>query len=141
MSKIAESRDDDTGKHIERVQAFCRILSEKMSTMEEYQDIVHDEYIENLAQASPLHDIGKVGIPDSVLCKPGKLTNEEFDTMKTHTVLGSETLEAVRSEYPNNGFINMGIDVARSHHEKWNGKGYPDGLAGDQIPDPQALPS
>jgi len=134
MSKIAESRDDDTGKHIERVQAFCQIISEKISTKPDYQEIVDAEYIRNLAQASPLHDIGKVGIPDSVLCKPGKLTDEESDIMRTHTVLGSETLEAVQSEYPNNAFINMGIDVARSHHEKWNGKGYPDGLAGDDIP-------
>jgi putative two-component system response regulator len=134
MSKIAESRDDDTGKHIERVQAFCQILSDKMSEYSEYQDVVDAEYMRNLAQASPLHDIGKVGIPDSVLCKPGKLTDEESDIMRTHTVLGSETLEAVQSEYPNNAFINMGIDVARSHHEKWNGKGYPDGLAGDDIP-------
>ncbi|MFP6583970.1 MAG: response regulator, partial [Candidatus Hydrogenedentota bacterium] len=134
MSKIAESRDDDTGKHIERVQAFCRIISERMSTKPKCQEIINEEYIGNLVQASPLHDIGKVGIPDSILCKPGKLTDEEFDIMRTHTTLGSETLEAVRSEYPNNSFINMGIDIARSHHEKWNGKGYPDGLAGDDIP-------
>ena len=134
MSKIAESRDDDTGKHIERVQAYCRTLAVKLHTMPEYERIIDDEYIENLSQASPLHDIGKVGIPDAVLCKPGKLTDEEFETMETHTVLGAETLQAVKAQYPNNAFVNMGIEIARSHHEKWNGMGYPDGLSGEEIP-------
>ena len=87
-----------------------------------------------LAAAGLLHDVGKVGIRDSVLLKPDKLTLEEFETMKHHAVLGARTLEEVRSKYPKNAMINMGIAIARSHHEKWDGSGYPDGLAGEDIP-------
>ncbi len=84
--------------------------------------------------ASPLHDIGKVGIADTILLKPGKLTPEEFEIMKQHTVIGAQTLEAASERYPRNTFINMGVAIARSHHEKWDGSGYPDGLTGDTIP-------
>lgn len=84
--------------------------------------------------ASPLHDVGKVGIPDAILLKPGKLTPDEFTVMKTHTTIGAQTLEAVRATYPRNAFIQMGMMIAHSHPEKWDGSGYPDGLAGEQIP-------
>ncbi len=134
MCKIAEARDDDTGKHIERTQLYCEALAEKLHEMSRYTDTVDEEYLRNVFHASPLHDIGKVAIPDAILNKPGRLTPEEFDIMKTHAVIGAHNLEAVIARYPNNSFIQVGVEIARSHHEKWNGTGYPDGLAGEEIP-------
>ena len=134
LAKIAESRDANTGKHLERGQAFCRLLATKLSEQPRYRGQIGSSYVENIHHASSLHDIGKVGIPDSILLKPGKLSREEFETVKTHAALGAQTLEAVRSKYPRNAFISMGIAIARSHHEKWDGSGYPDGLSGEDIP-------
>ncbi|MCF8092287.1 MAG: two-component system response regulator [Desulfotignum sp.] len=132
VSKLTEYRDDDTGRHIERTQTFCKILAQKLSNTP-YTDI-SPEFIDNIYHAAPLHDIGKVGIPDNILLKPGKLTPDQFETMKTHTTIGAKTLQQVRNRYPGNAFINMGIALTRSHHEKWDGTGYPDGLAGKEIP-------
>ena len=134
LAKLAEHRDNDTGKHIERVQTFTRILAEEMLTMAEYSGIVNEEFVENLYHATPLHDIGKVAIPDSILLKPGKLTAEEFNIIKTHTISGSEHLSEVSQRYKKNAFLEVGVALTRSHHEKWDGSGYPDGLAGDEIP-------
>jgi putative two-component system response regulator len=134
LAKLAESRDDDTGRHIERVQEFCVILARGLAGTPRDGDRITGAYMDNLFRASPLHDIGKVGIPDAVLLKPGRLTPEEFEIMKGHTLLGARTLEAVRDRYPQNAFVGMGISVARSHHERWDGSGYPDGLAGTAIP-------
>jgi len=134
MAKLAESRDDDTGKHLERVQSYCLTLAEHMVEDPRFKGYIGKRFVENLFYASPLHDIGKVGIADSILLKPGKLTPEEYEIMKTHTVIGARTLEAVREKYPNNDFINMGIEIARSHNEHWDGSGYPDGLTGEEIP-------
>jgi putative two-component system response regulator len=134
MSKLAESRDDDTGKHLERTQIYCCMLAQHCFDTHQFPDIIDERFIECVFHASPLHDIGKVAIPDAVLCKPGKLTDEEFDLMKTHTLRGAETLATLVDRYPNNTFINLGLEIARSHHEKWSGTGYPDGLSGDDIP-------
>jgi putative two-component system response regulator len=130
MARLAESRDDETGTHLERVRAFCRLLGEGMA----HNNGLEGQYVRHLVHAGPLHDIGKVGISDAILLKPGRLTPDEFEIMKTHTVLGAQTLEAVRAEYSSNAFVSMGIDIARSHHERWDGGGYPDGLAGEAIP-------
>ena len=92
------------------------------------------KYIENLFRAAPLHDIGKVAIPDAILLKPGKLSAGEFEQMKRHTTLGADTLRSVHAEYPGNAFLKMGIEVAQSHHERWDGSGYPYGMAGEEIP-------
>ncbi|WP_024334222.1 HD domain-containing phosphohydrolase [Desulfotignum balticum] len=132
VSKLTEYRDDDTGRHIERTQIFCKKLAQKLRN-NPYTDI-SPAFIDDLYHAAPLHDIGKVGIPDKILLKPGKLTHEEFDIMKTHTNIGAATLEQVQARYPGNAFVNMGIALTRSHHEKWDGTGYPDGLAGKEIP-------
>ena len=134
LAKLAESRDDDTGHHIERTRIFCKILAEKLRDNPRHTGSIVEAFIQNIYHAAPLHDIGKVGISDSILLKPGKLTPEEFEIMKTHTVIGAETLQTVRGRYPRNVFVNMGITIARSHHEKWDGSGYPDGLAGEDIP-------
>ena len=134
LSKLAESRDDDTGHHLERVQAYCKLLGGAMHRDERYSEVVTEEFLENLVYASPLHDVGKVGIPDAILCKPGKLTDEEFATMKSHTLIGAKTLKSVLDSYPGNAFVQMGLEIARSHHEKWDGSGYPDRLVGADIP-------
>jgi putative two-component system response regulator len=134
LIKLAESRDDDTGAHIERTSSFCRLLALKARNITAYASELTDDYILTIQNASPLHDIGKVGIPDSILLKPGKLTTEEFEIMKTHSMIGYQTLAKVASKFNKNMFISMGMDIALYHHEKWNGSGYPMGLSGGEIP-------
>jgi putative two-component system response regulator len=134
MAKLAQSRDDDTGKHLERVQNFCKLIAEGLINKPKYKSIINAKYIDNIFNASTLHDIGKVGISDNILLKPGKLTSEEFEIMKTHVSIGVTTLEEVRKLYRKNSFINMGIAIANCHHEKWDGSGYPNGLEGGAIP-------
>lgn len=134
LSKLAEYRDDETGQHINRTRSFCRLLAEKLRDNSKYSEVISETFIENIYSAAPLHDIGKVSIADNILLKTEKLTSEEFEIMKTHSTIGAKTLESVRAMYPKNGFINMGICLTRSHHEKWDGSGYPDGLVGEEIP-------
>jgi putative two-component system response regulator len=134
LAKLAEARDDDTGQHLERVQTWCKLLAARCGEQPAHRSEADAVFVDNIVYASPLHDIGKVGIRDAVLLKPGKLTPEEFEEMKTHTTLGARTLEAVEAKYPKNAFIRMGIEIAHWHHEKWDGKGYPDGLSGKAIP-------
>ncbi len=134
LSKLAEYRDDETGQHINHTRTYCRLLAEKLRDNTRFSKVISETFIENIYSAAPLHDIGKVSIADNILLKPGKLTSEEFEIMKTHTTVGAMTLESVRAMYPKNGFVNMGICLTRSHHEKWDGSGYPDGLVGEEIP-------
>ncbi len=129
LARLAESRDDNTGLHVERIGEMSRVLLRAV----EGRDF--DEGLLNLiGRAATLHDIGKVAIPDAVLLKPGRLTPEEFEVMKTHAELGARTLEAVLRTYPRNELVRVGAEIARSHHEKWDGSGYPAGLAGEAIP-------
>ena len=139
LSSLVDSRDGVTGNHIMRIQEFCRVLALQLRKRGHFAEEISDSFISNLFHASPLHDIGKVGIPDRVLLKPALLTPEEFEEIKKHTLIGAQTLEAVRNRDPNNAFINMGIAIARSHHEHYDGTGYPDGLAGDAIPLPARI--
>ncbi|HUT93551.1 MAG TPA: HD domain-containing phosphohydrolase [Thermoguttaceae bacterium] len=134
MAKLAESRDPETGAHLERIREYSRVLAEQLSRRTELRDQLDDEYIQTLYLTSPLHDIGKVGIPDRVLLKPGRLTADEFEVMKRHTAIGGETLEAVGRAHPGAQFLQMACDIAWSHHEKFDGSGYPRGLAGEEIP-------
>jgi len=134
LAKLAEARDDETGQHVERVQTYSRVLAGRMREMGLNVVQLTGEFIDTLYQTASLHDIGKVGIPDSILLKPGKLTAEEFAEMKKHCALGADTLASVLKRHPDNQFLSMGVEVARSHHEKWDGSGYPDRLKGAAIP-------
>jgi putative two-component system response regulator len=134
LAKLAEARDDDTGRHIERIRTFVKMLAEQMRRMGLHVAALTTAFIDDLYQTAALHDIGKVGIPDAILLKPGKLTPEEFVEMKKHCVIGANTLATVLKQHPDNRFLRMGVDVARSHHEKWAGGGYPDNLKGATIP-------
>jgi putative two-component system response regulator len=134
MAKITESRDEDTGEHLERMREYAKIIAADLHRRGKCGNQIDSTFIMNLYAASPLHDIGKVAIPDRVLLKPGKLTPEEFETVKLHTTIGADTLRGIKEQYPSNQFVNMGIEIAESHHEKWDGTGYPKGLAGEDIP-------
>jgi putative two-component system response regulator len=134
LAKLSEARDYDTGQHIERVQTFSRVLAEQMRELKMNVEQLTPAFIDNLYQTASLHDIGKVGTPDAILLKPGKLTTVEFAEMKKHCALGANTLATVLRRHADNQFLRMGVDVARSHHEKWDGSGYPDGFQGTAIP-------
>jgi putative two-component system response regulator len=134
MAKLAESRDPETGKHLERMREYCRILAEGLAAKPDFQRQVDGEFVQLIFLTSPLHDIGKVGIPDRVLLKPGRLTAEEFRVMQEHTVIGGETLGTVAHAYEGAQFLQMARDIAWTHHEKYDGSGYPRGLAGNEIP-------
>jgi len=133
LAKLAQSRDDETGHHLERMRFYAVTLAR---TLREQGALIDDEFLTSLYRSSPLHDIGKVGIQDAILLKPSSLTDEEFEIMKTHTVLGAECMkEALDQVHGEVGaFLHMGYDVCRHHHENFDGSGYPDGLRGDQIP-------
>eukprot|EP00913_Durusdinium_trenchii_P028462 g26690.t1 len=134
LAKLAESRDPETGSHLERVREYCRVIAQHLSMQGAFKGIVDGNYVQCIYLTSPLHDIGKVGIPDSVLLKPGRLTDREFEIMKTHTLLGGKTLEAALSAQPDARFLQMARDIALTHHEWFDGSGYPLGLAGEEIP-------
>jgi len=134
LAKLAEVRDDETGQHVERVASFAAVLADQLREMRLHVAALTPAFIANLRQTAVLHDIGKVGVPDAILLKPGPLTTAEFSEMKKHTTLGANTLAAVLTQHPGNRFLRMGVDVARSHHEMWDGSGYPDGLKGDATP-------
>jgi response regulator RpfG family c-di-GMP phosphodiesterase len=135
LAKLAEQRDTDTGSHLLRLQRFCRCIGEHASSLPCYADVINVNFIQMLACCAPLHDIGKVGLPDHILLKPGKLTPDERLIMETHTTIGAETLaEVARHHGFARAFLKTAIDIARHHHERWDGTGYPDRLAGEAIP-------
>lgn len=134
MAKLAESRDPETGAHLERVRTYSRLLAQHLATVEKFREQVDAEFIRLIYMTSPLHDIGKVGVPDSVLLKSGRLDDHEFEIMKTHVMIGAETLDSTLRTFPGAKFLQMARDIAGTHHERWDGKGYPAGLAGEQIP-------
>ncbi len=134
MAFISEYRDPETGGHIKRTKNYVRTLAEKMQRLPQYRDQLSDGVIGQLYNSAPLHDIGKVGIRDEVLLKQGKLTSEEYDEMKTHAMIGFSALKLASLRLGNNSFLKYAMELARHHHEKWDGSGYPDGLAGEDIP-------
>lgn len=134
LARLAESRDNDTGAHLERIREYGRLLSGQLAHSGPYQDQIDPDFVRSIYLTSPLHDIGKVGIADSILLKPGKLTAEEFEIMKTHAELGRATLEDALQAHPNADFLRVARDIAWCHHERFDGRGYPRGLAGENIP-------
>ena len=134
FATLVENRDENTGGHIRRTSIYAALLAEKLREKGLYCDIINDEFIKSLSLVAPLHDIGKISIPDNILCKPGKLTDEEFEIMKSHSAKGAEIIKETFSGISDDNYRSMAYDVARYHHEKWNGRGYPEGLSGEDIP-------
>lgn len=134
LARLADSRDQETGEHLDRIRIYSQILARQLSETGPYVESISAEFLEDLYRSSSLHDIGKVGIPDSILLKPDRLTPEEFEKMKTHTVIGAETLEEAVRYTVGASFLKMAADIARHHHERFDGSGYPNGLKGGEIP-------
>lgn len=134
LAKLAESRDPDTGAHLERVRHYSRTLAQHLRAFPEHEAQIDEEFVHLIYLTSPLHDIGKVGIPDAVLLKPDRLSEQEFDLMKTHTTIGANTLEAALQAHPEANYLQMARDIALTHHERYDGRGYPLNLKGKQIP-------
>jgi putative two-component system response regulator len=134
MAKLAESRDEETGKHLERVRSYAELLARYLKEIPKFRGIVDEQFVRLIYDTSPLHDIGKVGIPDRILLKSGHLTDDEYRVMRTHTSIGRDTLDAALEKYPEAQFLQFARDIAACHHEHFDGSGYPEGLAGEQIP-------
>jgi len=135
LARLAEIRDPETGNHILRTQAYVELLARRLQSHPRFAATLSDDYIKLLARSAPLHDIGKVGIPDAILQKPGKLDAEEWEIMKTHACLGAEAIEQADLDSQKQlAFLTLAREIARWHHERWDGAGYPDGLQGEAIP-------
>lgn len=134
MAGLAEYRDPETGGHIKRTQHYVKLFANKLMKMDQYKHILSNNIVELLFKSAPLHDIGKVGVPDNILLKPGKLTALEFNEMKKHTIYGKKILSIARKQLGEDSFLKYAEEIAYTHHEKWNGSGYPRGLSGQDIP-------
>jgi putative two-component system response regulator len=134
MAKLAESRDSETGNHLERIRFYSKTLANAMADLDHPPGEITPVFLENIFLTSPLHDIGKIGIPDYVLLKPGRLDDAEFEIMKSHSTIGFQTLSEALTRYPQTDYLKMSADIALCHHEKFDGTGYPQGLSGEQIP-------
>jgi diguanylate cyclase (GGDEF)-like protein len=134
LATLAEHRDNDTGKHIDRMTQYCLILANDLRRQPRFAKVIDDAFLDDLERAGPLHDIGKVAIPDHILLKPGRLTPEEMEAMKPHTVIGAETIHSVAIRAPGVHFLEMAENIAHAHHEWWDGSGYPRRLSGESIP-------
>ena len=134
LADMVESRDKCTGDHVRKTAAYVQIIMEEMKARGIYEDRLTDQFIEDVKNAAPLHDIGKIYISDVVLNKPGKLTDEEFEIMRSHTTLGSTIIDRAIEIVPESGYLEEAKNLSEYHHEKWNGKGYPHGISGEDIP-------
>ncbi|MDF0605197.1 two-component system response regulator [Neisseriaceae bacterium TC5R-5] len=135
LASLAETRDNETGNHIRRTQYYVKVLAEYLQAHPRFQAYLSPRNIEFMVKSAPLHDIGKVGVPDNILLKPGRLTEDEFEIMKSHARLGKEAIVAAERQLGLEvEFLSFAKEIASTHHEKWDGKGYPDGLKGDDIP-------
>ena len=134
LADMVESRDENTGDHVRKTAAYTRIIMDKLREMDIYTDQLTDQFIFDVERSAPLHDIGKISISDTILNKPGKLTDEEFEIMKTHTIAGAAVIDQTIEKLPESGYLLEAKNIALYHHEKWNGRGYPEGLSGEDIP-------
>ena len=134
FATLIESRDDSTGGHVKRTTQYVKLLAEELRKRGFYSEILTKDYMDNLLKAAPMHDVGKIAIPDAILQKPGRLTSEEFEIMKLHAPKGGEIIKESFSRMGNEQYVEIASQIARYHHEKWNGKGYPEGLKEKEIP-------
>lgn len=134
MANLIESRDGSTGKHVKNAQMYVRMIADELYRRNLFAEELTPEYIEDLCKAAPLHDVGKIKVPDSILQKPGKLTPEEFDAMKLHTTYSRKIIQTIIGDVEDGHYVRIVEDIALYHHERWDGTGYPTGLAGDSIP-------
>lgn len=134
FATLVENKDGSTGGHIKRTTAYVKLLAEELRQRGYYKEMLTKDYIKNLCLAAPMHDIGKIAVPDVILQKPGRLTAEEYEVIQQHTVDGGRIIEETFGHLGNEQYTQMAYQVARYHHEKWNGKGYPEGLANNEIP-------
>lgn len=135
ITTLAEFRDEETGNHIRRTQEYVRLIADNLKKLPEHAEYLTLERTAQIVTSAPMHDVGKIAIPDSVLLKPGRLTSEEFEIMKLHAIRGYEILSQAKKRLgETGGFLEIAQEIARSHHERWDGSGYPDGLAGTDIP-------
>ncbi len=141
LASLAEIRDSETGQHIIRTSMYAKVLAEELQSNPAYSQFLTTSKIEEIAKAAPLHDIGKVGVKDSILNKTDKLTKDEFEQIKNHCEYGAQILERATRNINFYSYFPLAVDLVRSHHEKWDGSGYPQGLKGHQIPLPAQLMS
>ena len=134
MANLIESRDEDTGEHVKRTSWYVDTIARELAKDSPYKEQLTESYLDNLWKAAPLHDIGKIKVSDTILCKPGKLMPEEFETMKTHAAEGGNIVFETMHDIEEQDYVELAHDVAKYHHEKWNGSGYPEGLSGQDIP-------
>lgn len=134
FATLVDNKDDNTGGHIRRTSSYALLIAKNMSRSKKYKNVINQDYLNQLNKAAPMHDIGKIGIPDEILQKPGRLNDDEFEVIKKHPMIGGQIIKDTFGHLFDEGYETMAYDVAMYHHEKWNGKGYPKGLHGTQIP-------
>lgn len=134
FATLVENKDDSTGGHIRRSSAYAKLIAKNLQKTKKYKNVITRDYLNNLGKAAPMHDVGKIGIPDAILQKPDKLTPEEYEQMKKHAIIGGNIIRDTFGHLFDSEYENMAYQVARYHHEKWNGKGYPEGISKTEIP-------
>lgn len=139
LAALIESRDLSTGQHVARTKRYVELIAKEMQKLPQYAEILTDETVERIARAAPLHDIGKIAVSDRILQKPGRLTPEEFEEMKKHAALGGEMVHNILGNLDDAPFLQTAAEIATGHHERWDGSGYPNGLAGEAIPLPARM--